>query len=55
MNGITKKLVDNSGFKKKFIASHIGVSQGYLSRVLNQKAGLIPEKEAKLKQLLNVA
>lgn len=55
MNNDLKQKVHNSPLKKKFIAQRIGVSPSVLSMCLKGERHLDTDKEAKLKEVLNIA
>lgn len=49
------RLIEKSGLKKAYIAKQIDVSNSMFSMILRGDRSLTPEKEAKLKSLLNKA
>lgn len=52
MNGIMIKKIEESGFKKSFLAKKIGVQPNYFYMCMKGTRSLSADKEAKLRELL---
>ena len=52
MNGLLIKKIEESGFKKVYLAKQIGVEPNYLYMCIKGTRNLSAEKEAKLRELV---
>jgi len=52
MNGIIKKKIEDSGFKKSYLAKQIGVQPNYFYMCIKGTRSLSSDKESKLREIL---